>query len=137
MTEAESNEQSGQEDEIEMDLDEHVEKMINIRKMALSNIETAQGRQKKYYDAKHSKYKSKYKVGALVLIKNCRKLSCKGSKLEPAWRGPYRIHETMGKGTFRLCDSSDSSKVLSSFYNITQLKLYCVPDPKSESVLLL
>ena len=69
MTEGEGDEHSRQEDEVEMDLDEHVQKMIHVHKMALSNIEIAQGRQKKYYDAKHSKDKFDYKVGVLVLVK--------------------------------------------------------------------
>ena len=42
--------------------------MIDIRKKALENIEEAKTRQKRYYDAKHSKDKSCYKVGALVLL---------------------------------------------------------------------
>ena len=65
----------------DLDLDSHMEMMIGIRKKALLNIGLAQKRQKKYYDAKHWKDKGKYKVGALVLVKNSRKLIRKGSKL--------------------------------------------------------
>ena len=90
--------------------------MIDIRKKALENIEVAQTRQKRYYDAKHSKDKSCYKVGALVLVKNARKLTRKGSKLEPNWTGPYQIAEVVGRGTFRLCHQDDNSKVLSTIY---------------------
>lgn len=56
--------------------------MINIRKIALSNIEKAQERQKRYYDAKYCKDAAKYQVGAMILVKNCEKLSCKGTKLD-------------------------------------------------------
>ena len=107
----------------DLDLDTQTQCMIYIRKKALQNIQVVRGRQK-YYDAKHCKDKAKYKVGDLVLLKNCRQLSRKGLKLEPNWIGPYRIHETVGKGTYRLCSCGDSSKVLYSLYNITQLKLY-------------
>ena len=52
------------------------------------------------------------------------KLSRKGSKMEPNWHGPYRIHEVLGKGTFKLCNVDDSNKVLAQIYNMTRLKLY-------------
>ena len=108
--------------------EKHLETMIGICKSALLNIERAQERQKKYYDAKHCKDKVKYQVGRLVLLKNCKKLSRKGSKLEQNWTGPYKIHEVLGKGTFRLSNSKDSTKVLKTVYNMTRLKLYCQPD---------
>ena len=93
--------------------------MITIRRRALENIQAAQERQKGYYDAKHGKDKSKYRVGELVLVKNSKKLSRKGSKMEPNWHGPYRIHEVLGKGTFKLCNVDDSNKVLAQIYNMT------------------
>ena len=108
----------------ELDLDEHVKKMMTVRKRALENIRHAQDRQKRCYDAKHAKDKSKYKVGILVWVKNSKKLSRKGSKLEKNWLGPYRICEVIGKGTFRLCNRNDCSTVLATTYNMTRLKLY-------------
>ena len=47
----------------------------------------------------------------LVLVKNSKKLSRKGSKMELKWHGPYRIHNVLGKGTFKLCNVDDSKKV--------------------------
>ena len=58
----------------ELDLDEHVKKMMTVRKRALENIRHAQDRQKCCYDAKHAKYKSKYKVGILVWVKNSKEI---------------------------------------------------------------
>ena len=49
----------------------------------MKNIGIAHQRQKFYYDAKHSNDKEKYKVGTLVLLQNSKKLSKKGSKMEP------------------------------------------------------
>ena len=46
------------------------------------------------------------------------------SKLEPNWTGPYQIAEVVGRGTFRLCHQDDNTKLLSSLYNITRLKIY-------------
>ena len=85
------------------DLDKHVEQMIHIRKV----FRTLQGHQKRYYDAKHSKDKCKYKVGTLVLLKNCRKHTWKGSKLKPNWTGHYKSHEVLGKRTFCLASASN------------------------------
>ena len=75
-------------------------KMILLRKNALENIRHAEEKQKLYYDKKHCRDKEKYTVGALVLVRNSRKLSRKGSKLEPNWSGPYVIHEDLQKGTY-------------------------------------
>ena len=106
------------------DVDLCTQTMVSIHKKALQNIKVAQGRQKKYYDLKHCTDRGKYKVGALVLLKNSKKLSRKGSKLEPNWTGPYCIHEVVGKGLYRLRSSTNSTRVLSRKYNITRLKLY-------------
>ena len=97
--------------------------MIEVRRKALQNIQCAQERQKKYYDAKHCKDKEQYKVGAEVLLLNSKKLSRKGSKLEPTWIGPYSIHEVLPKGTYRLLNL-ESGKVLGQKINMTRLKLY-------------
>ena len=73
---------------------------------------------------KHCKNKAQYKVRASVLLQNCKKLSRKGSKLEPNWTGPYIINEVLSKGTFRLRDSKNPSKLLAQKYNMARLKLY-------------
>lgn len=120
----EQSEDNDSDNAMEVDFVAHTRAMIELRRKALQNIKLAQGRQKKYYDSKHCKDKEKYQVGALVLLKNSRKLSRKGSMLEPNWTGPYRIHESAGKGTYRVCRCTDPTSILSSVYNITRLKLY-------------
>ena len=62
-------------------LQEHIRKLVKIRKTALDNIKVAQERQKRQYDAKHCKDKAKYKVGTLVLVKNSQNSPTKG----PRW----------------------------------------------------
>lgn len=108
----------------DLELDDCIDAMITVRKKALENIGVAQKKQKAYYDAKHCKDRNMYKEGTLVLLKNSRKLSRKGSKLEPNWTGPYRISEVAGKGTFKLCDPNDHKKIMRSLYNMTRQKLY-------------
>ena len=108
-------------------LQEHIRKLAKIRKTALDNIKVAQECQKRQYDAKHCKDKAKYKVGTLMLVKNSRKLAHKGSKMDPNWLGPYRIHDVLNKETFQLSRVKDG-KVLAQLYNMTWLKLYYTSD---------
>ena len=35
------------------------------------------------------------KVGAVVLLRNNKKLTKRGSKMEPNWIGPYVVHEVL------------------------------------------
>ena len=44
--------------------------------------------------------------------------------MEPLWHGPYRIHEDLGKGFFKLCLVDDCRKILAKKYNVQQLELY-------------
>ena len=97
--------------------------MINVRQQALQNIQKTQCRQKVYYAA-HNIDKGLYKVGAVVLLRNSKKLTKKGSKMEPNWIGPYVVHEVLSKGTCRLSQVKKSSKVLAQKFNISWLKLY-------------
>ena len=90
--------------------------MVDVRRKALENIQSAQERQKKYYDAKHCKDKEQYKVGAAVLLLNSNKLSRKGSELEQNWIGPYHIHEVLPKGTYRLCNPENGNVLTHTYY---------------------
>ncbi|KAL5477394.1 hypothetical protein EMCRGX_G024189 [Ephydatia muelleri] len=56
-------------------------------------------------------------------IKNSKKHSKKGSKMEPNWTGPYLIHEVLSKGTYRLSKPNPPFQVLAQKYNITRLKI--------------
>ena len=98
--------------------------MVDVRKKALENIMKAQGRQKVYYDQVHCKDRENYKVGTLVLLKNSKKLSKKGSKMEPNWTCPYLIHEVLSKGTYRLSKPNSPFQVLAQKYNMTRLKIF-------------
>ncbi|KAL5500398.1 hypothetical protein EMCRGX_G011953 [Ephydatia muelleri] len=78
----------------------NIKTMVDVRKKALENIMKAQGRQK-----------------------NSKKLSKKGSKMEPNWTGPYLIHEVLSKGTYRLSKPNPPFQVLAQKYNMTHLKI--------------
>ena len=55
---------------------------------------------RKNYDNKHNT--PLYNVGDSVLLKNCRRETRKGGKLEVRWTGPYTIEQLGEKGTVRL-----------------------------------
>ena len=94
--------------------------MINVQQQALQNIQKAQCRKKVYYDID----KGQYKVGAVVLLRNSKKLTKKGSIMEPNWIGPYVVHEVLSKGTCRLSQVKKPNKVWAQKFNISRLKLY-------------
>eukprot|EP00731_Ephydatia_muelleri_P003894 Em0002g70a len=110
----------------------NIKTMVDVRKKALENMK-AQGRQKVYYDQVHCKDREKYKVGTLVLLKNSKKLSKKGSKMEPNWTGPYLIHEVLSKGTYRLSKPNPPFQVLAQKYNMTRLKIFYQKDQTKDS----
>lgn len=84
--------------------DEKVRLMMSIRNQvkaqAIQNIEKAQERQKKSYDAKHQPIK--FKESDTVLLKNLRNEARKGGKLERVWSGPYTISKVLPKGLHKL-----------------------------------
>ncbi len=104
----------------------HIELCRNIRSAAKANIEVAQNKQKRIYDAKH--VLPSFKIGDKVLLRNLRKTTRKGGKLDPNWTGPYEIAERLDKGCYKLKNTSGT--VLKTSYNSSRLKLYY--DPPSE-----
>ena len=59
-----------------------------------------------------------------MLLRNSKKLTEKGSKMEPNWIGPYAVHEVLSKGTCRLSQVKKPNKVLAQKFIISRLKLY-------------
>ena len=123
--------QAEQESETEDDVDEvtppgdlsgHVEKLIELRKKldtkVKGNVCEAQKRQKKHYDTKDQQ--GSFKVGQSVLVKNMKKLSKKGDKMDPNWTGPYEIAECVGNN-YHLRRREGNKVLLKSIYNSTRL----------------
>lgn len=66
-------------------------KIFDLQQKAKGNIESAQVKQKEYFDKAHQT--PTYKVGDLVLLNNARRNQRKGDKLAPRWTGPHEIIE--------------------------------------------
>ena len=88
----------------EEDLDQYMKAMVDwaekVNKKAKDNIENAQRKQKKRYDAIHAP--PNFSVGEKVWRYNGRKDTRKGGKLDWNWTGPYQIAECTTEGTYRL-----------------------------------
>ena len=54
-------------------------------------------------------------VDIFVLVRNSARDSKKGDKLAKRWLGPYQIHEYIGKGVYKL--SNSSGRVLKKTFN--------------------
>lgn len=82
-----------------------------------ANVNEAQKRQKKHYDAKHQQ--ALFEVGQVVLVKNMKKLSQKGDKMKPI---PYKVAECVGNNNSRR--RTGNKELLKSLLNSTRHKLF-------------
>ena len=90
----------------------------DVDELAKGNIQQAQEKQKKRYDAKHKL--PVFKVGDKVWRYNSRKETRKGGKLEYNWDGPYTISEQTTRGTYQL--KNKGGKVLKKAVSSIRLK---------------
>ena len=110
------------EDDFEAKVKSMAELRAKVHSNALANIEKAQERQKKHYDAKHNT-NTKLKVGDKVLVKDMKNEGRKGGKLEQLFPGgPYTIAEDLGKGRYRLKDGKGD--LMKTAINCHRLKLW-------------
>ena len=132
------------------DMLEHAKMMFQLKEKiyekAGTNIKKAQEIDTMYYDKKHSDLKvvtayipehfnehqtrhisnsfclQVFTPGTLVLMRNSQRDSKKGDKLKARWLGPYKVHEALGKGVYRL--ENLKGVVLKATVNQCRLKLY-------------
>ena len=106
------------------EIEDYAKKFTDLRSRldeeVKSNVGDAQKKQKKYYDAKHQQ--GTYEVGSLVLVKNMRKLTRKGGKMDPNWTGPYEVVECVGSNNYRLRRRNGKQMILKSLFNSDRLK---------------
>ena len=57
-----------------------------------------------------------------VLLRDAAKEKQWSGKLRPKWKGPYYIHNIIGKGVYKLREIDE--KVLRTSYNVKLLKKY-------------
>src|SRR3989440_5509274 len=99
------------------DLINLTEERENVRR----NIGKSQEKQKERYDRKVGD-ETKLKIGDKVLLKDAAKEKQWSGKLAPKWKGPYYIHEEIGKGAYKL--RTLDGKVLKTSHNVKHIKKY-------------
>ena len=106
------------------DLDAHMQAMIEwaeeVNAKVKSNIEKAQEKQKKQFDAKHKP--PTFQPGDKVWVYNSRKDTRQGGKLEWNWNGRCKIVKQTSRGTYRL--QNEQGKLLKQAVSSNRLKLY-------------
>lgn len=98
--------------------------LINLaeeRSKTLERIAKLQIQQKKRHDGKITQ-ETILEIGEKVLLKDARKEKQWSGKLSSKWKGPYYIHEIIGKGAYKL--RTMDGKVLKTPYNVKHLKKY-------------
>ena len=61
--------------------------------------------------------------GTLVLIRNSRRDGRKGDKLQQRFIGPYKVAESLGKGTYRL-QNAKTGRIVKKVVNACRLKRF-------------
>ena len=95
------------------------------RDEARKNIKKSQGNQKEKYDKKIKK-ETELNIGDKVLLKDAAKEKQWSGKLAPKWKGPYYIHDEIGKGAYKL--RTLNGKVLEASHNVKHIKEYYVKE---------
>src|SRR5436305_13623854 len=96
--------------------------LINLKDeqmKALNNIEKSQVQQKRRHDIK-IKEETKFGIENKVLLKDAAKEKQWSGKLSQKWKGPYYIHDIIGKGAYKL--RTIDGKVLRTPHHIKHLK---------------
>ena len=91
------------------------------RSQASENIRKSQDQQKRRHNER-IKEETQFGIGTKVLLKDAAKEKQWSGKLSQKWKGPYYIHEIIGKGAYKL--RTLEGKVLRSSYNVKHLKEY-------------
>ena len=115
---------------------ERIYELINLtdeRNRALQRIEKSQTQQKKRHDEKINQ-ETLFKIGDKILLKDAKKEKQWSGKLSSKWKGPYYIHEIIGKGAYKL--RTLDGKVLKTSYNVKHLKKYYDQSEKLPMVLV-
>jgi len=90
------------------------------QKEVIKKIEKSQVKQKERYDKKIQEVT--FTAGTKVLLKDMVREKSYSGKLRPKWKGPYYIHEVIGKGAYKIRNTD--GRVLKAPYNVKQLKEY-------------
>jgi hypothetical protein len=98
-----------------------IEKLPDIREKAKQTMIAIKNKQKTAHD-KHLAKPTSFDIGQKVLYYDAARINQFSGKLEPKWKGPYRIHEILINGSYRLREID--GRLLAKPVNGDLLKLY-------------
>lgn len=101
------------------------------RQAALKNTTKEKQKWKQRFDEKHAK-PTEYHEGDLVVLENEAPATGESRKLEPKYRGPYRVTKVLGKDRFLIEDILDmqiTSRKFCSVYTSDKMKPWCQSSP--------
>ena len=98
-----------------------IEKLPDIREKAKQTMIAVKNKQKTAHD-KHLTKPMSFDIGQKVLYFDAARINQFSGKLEPKWKGPYRIHETLINGSYRLRE--EDGRLLAKPVNGDLLKSY-------------
>ena len=124
--------QSEQDDEHE---EEPTSTVLTRRGQALENINEQRAKWKKRFDEKHEEPKT-YQVDDLVVLENEPPATGTSRKLEPKYRGPYRIAKVLGRDRYLIQDVDGapvSNRKVPSVYSSDKMKPWCRYPPDMDN----
>ena len=98
-----------------------MEKLPDIREKAKQTMITVKNKQKTAHN-KHLAKLTLFNIGQKVLYFDAARINQFSGKLEPKWKGPYRIHEILINGSYRLRE--EDGRLLAKPVNGDLLKSY-------------
>jgi len=98
-----------------------IDKLPKIREKAKQTMITAKERQKTAHD-KNMSNPTHFYIGQKVLYYDAAKANQWSGKLDPKWKGPYRIHEILINGSYKIREMD--GKILVKPVNGDLLKEY-------------
>jgi hypothetical protein len=98
-----------------------IEKLPDIREKAKQTMIAMKNKQKTAHD-KHLTKPTSFDIGQKVLYFDAARINQFSGKLEPKWKGPYRIHEILINGSYRLRE--EDGRLIAKPVNGDLLKSY-------------
>ena len=116
-------EESLEVENIELSTLKRIYEIVNLeekREETLEVIGESQDKQKERYDKKVKEVR--FLIGDQVLLKDAAKEKQWSGKLTPKWKGPYEVHEEIGKNAYKI--KNEDGRILKAPTNVKQLKKY-------------
>lgn len=94
-----------------------------MRAEAITRTETAQAKQKRYFDRKHCRGET-LSVGQIVFAKAAAEATGMSTKLQPRYRGPLVVVKRIAQDTYRCQSLNTEGTILDTNFHISALRVW-------------